>query len=449
VANEEYDEEHVKRLKKGVAEWNAWRDIGQHARLDGAKLSDARLEGAELWAANLSGADLCYAHLFRANLENADLSGANLLCADLRGADLSGANLSGAMNLNNVNLSRSANLMSANLSEANLEGANLERANLNNANLSNANLSKARLEDANLVKAHLQGANLRDAWLRGANLRGADLPGADLRALLILADLRDANLTGANLSTADLSLVNLNRANLKGADLSEAILDDANLDGANLDGVNLSFTRLSGTFFGNVDLTSVIGLETCNHHGPSTIDYQTLEKSKSKQLPLAFLRGVGLSDNFISLLNQANQHYSCFISYSTKDQEFADRLYADLQNEGVRCWFAPHDLRIGKKILDAIDAEIRLRDRVLLILSEHSINSDWVGDEVTAGFEEERKRGEEVLFPIRLDDTVMKTKEAWAAKLRARLIGDFQHWKDHKAYKQSFERVVRDLTKVT
>jgi hypothetical protein len=88
-----------------------------------------------------------------------------------------------------------------------------------------------------------------------------------------------------------------------------------------------------------------------------------------------------------------------------------------------------------------------LRDRVLLILSEHSINSDWVEDEVTAGFEEERKRGEGVLFPIRLDDAVLKTKEAWAAKLRARLIGDFRQWKDHDAYQQSFQRMLRDLTK--
>jgi hypothetical protein len=66
---------------------------------------------------------------------------------------------------------------------------------------------------------------------------------------------------------------------------------------------------------------------------------------------------------------------------------------------------------------------------------------------VTAGFEEERKRGEEVLFPIRLDDAVMKTTEAWTAKLRARLIGDFRHWKDHDAYQQGFQRMLRDLTK--
>jgi hypothetical protein len=40
----------------------------------------------------------------------------------------------------------------------------------------------------------------------------------------------------------------------------------------------------------------------------------------------------------------------------------------------------------------------------------------------------------------------METGEAWAAKLRARHIGDFRRWKDHDAYKQSLERVLRDLT---
>jgi isopentenyl diphosphate isomerase/L-lactate dehydrogenase-like FMN-dependent dehydrogenase len=152
-----------------------------------------------------------------------------------------------------------------------------------------------------------------------------------------------------------------------------------------------------------------------------------------------------LIDYLPSLLNQAIQLYSCFISYSTSDRDFADRIHADLQNKGVRCWFAPHDMPIGGKILDEIDAGIRLRDKVLLILSEHSIKSDWVEDEATKAFEEERKRGQTVLFPIRLDDAVMETDEAWAGKLRARHIGDFRRWKDHDAYSKSFERVLRNL----
>ena len=166
---------------------------------------------------------------------------------------------------------------------------------------------------------------------------------------------------------------------------------------------------------------------------------------------MAFLRGVGLSDRFIDylplLFDQAIRFYSCFISYSNKDKVFAERLHADLQNMGVRCWFAPHDLPIGAKILDGIDAAIRVRDKVVLILSKNSIESDWVEDEVKTAFEEERKRKQTVLFPIRLDNEVMETAEAWAAKLRAdRNIGDFQRWKDHGAYKKTFERVVRDLT---
>jgi hypothetical protein len=307
-------------------------------------------------------------------------------------------------------------------------------------NLAHANLIDANLNGADLTHAHLHGADLTHANLQGADLIEADLQGADL----IEADLNGADLTHARLHSADLT-----HANLHGANLTHATLIGANLRAANLRAANLTHAWLSETFFVDVDLSSAIGLDTCIHLGPSTIDHRTLQKSGS--LPLAFLRSVGLPDILIdylpSLLNQAIQHYSCFISYSTQDQEFADRLYADLQNKGVRCWFAPHDLQIGKKILDAVDAAIRLRDRVLLILSEHSINSDWVEDEVTAGFEEERKRGEEVLFPIRLDDAVLNTKEAWAAKLRARLIGDFRQWKDHDVYQQSFQRMMRDLTK--
>jgi hypothetical protein len=290
-----------------------------------------------------------------------------------------------------------------------------------------------------------QGVKAWNAWRRKNKTVVPDLSGAKLVAKI----LSDANLRGANLSGAELIGVFLFGVDLRDADLRDAKLIGANLYGANLGGADLSGAALGETFLTNVDLSKVIGLDTCTHLGPSSIDYRTLEKSPN--LPLAFLRGVGLPDRLIdylpSLLNQPIQFYSCFISYSVKDDDVAKRLYADLQNKGVRCWFAPHDMPIGAKILDAINEAIRLRvDKVLLILSEHSIKSDWVEDEVTTAFEEERKRGQPMLFPIRLDDTVMTTDEAWAAKLRARNIGDFRHWKDHEKYMKSLERVLRDLS---
>ena len=77
------------------------------------------------------------------------------------------------------------------------------------------------------------------------------------------------------------------------------------------------------------------------------------------------------------------QLYSCFISYADEDQGLAERLHADLQKNGVRCWLAPEDMKIGDKISDVLDRTIRVHDKLLLILSEHAIMSEWVEDEVT------------------------------------------------------------------
>jgi hypothetical protein len=117
-----------------------------------------------------------------------------------------------------------------------------------------------------------------------------------------------------------------------------------------------------------------------------------------------------------------------------------------LQNKGVRCWFAPHDLPIGAKTWDAIDAAIGLRDKLLLILSKAAIASEWVEDEVSKAYAEERSRKEVVLFPIRIDNTVTSTKEPWAVKLRdQRNIGDFRRWKTRAEYQMSLDRLLRDL----
>ena len=153
-------------------------------------------------------------------------------------------------------------------------------------------------------------------------------------------------------------------------------------------------------------LTSVKGLESCVDSGPSYLDYHTLAISGT--LPLNFLRGCGLSDEFIDYLPllfcQAIEYYSCFISYSTQDQEFAEQIHTDLQNKGVRCWFAPHDIQGGKKIHEQIDEAIRKYERLLLILSESSMNSEWVKTEIANARQKEVEENRRRLFPITLVD---------------------------------------------
>jgi hypothetical protein len=334
--------------------------------------------------------------------------------------------------------------MAPDLRQADLKGAQLRRADFSKADLTDANLSHADLSDANLSHADLRRVNFDEATLTRANLRGANLREASLDG----ATLYSANLSEANLSKADLHATRFIVADLSGANLREADLQFAEIDNANLRGADLNGAELIGTTLKWLELDETIGLERCEHLGPIFIDLDTLLASRN--IPISFLRGCGVPEKVIeylpSLRGDAIQFYSCFISYSSIDQLFAERLHADLQKKGVRCLFAPHDLPIGAKIWDAIDDAIRLRDKLLVILSEASIASDWVEDEVNKAYAEERERKETVLFPIRIDDAVMTTPEPWARKLRdQRNIGDFRQWDGPAEYQKSLGRLLRDL----
>jgi hypothetical protein len=307
------------------------------------------------------------------------------------------------------------NIIQTDLSEVDLSGTNLKGANLYHANLNDTNFFNANLSGAQLVFAELNGASLVKANLSGAYLS--------------FVNLIDADLSFANISGANLSVVNLNVAKLTNTDFKKAVI---------------AYITIAES-----DLSTAKNLETVIHDGPSTIGIDTIYKSKGK-IPEKFLRGAGVPDTMIeyigSLVGKAIEYYSCFISYSSKDKDFADRLYADLQNKGVRCWFAPEHMKIGDKIRPRIDESIRLYDKLLIILSEQSVNSDWVEKEVETAMEKERKEKRIVLFPIRLDDTVMETDVVWAADIRrTRHIGDFKEWKKHDAYQKAFERLMRDL----
>ena len=318
-------------------------------------------------------------------------------------------------------------------------------ANLKGADLTGANLSKVRLGKATLVKANLTKTNLREAILTEADLSEADLSQACLiSAILVRTILSATKLIGADLGAARLTWSDLSKANLTGANLSFA-----NLTGTDLIDANLGHTRMGLTIVGDTDLSGVKGLETVDHIGPSVIGIDTIYHSQGN-IPEVFLKGAGVGDTFItymrSLVGKPIDYYSCFISYSSKDETFAKRLYADLQSNNVRCWFAPEDLKWGERIRTGIDEAIRLHDKLLLILSKSSVASGWVEREVKTALAKERKDKRTVLYPVRVDKAVFESPFDWATEIRhERNIGDFTRWKDHDAYQKAFDRLLRDL----
>ncbi len=307
------------------------------------------------------------------------------------------------------------------------------------------------MADPELVKILRQGVDAWNRWRQQQpagqfiDLSEASLSGINLRS----ADLVGMNLSNAGLSGADLGGASLIEANLSEANLTEANLAGANLSAANLTRADLSRAKLRFTTFSHVDLRTVKGLATLNHRGPSSIDLQSVQLPQDSSA-LYFLRDCGVPDEWIDFYRVQKMHpiqyHSCFICYSNKDEALARNLYADLQASGVRCWFAPEDMKIGDKIRSRIDEAIFLQDKLLVLLSEHSVSSDWVEIEVEAALERERTEHREILFPIRLDESVMRTSRIWAAMLRTtRHIGDFTHWTNQQAYQLAFSRLMRDL----
>jgi len=130
-------------------------------------------------------------------------------------------------------------------------------------------------------------------------------------------------------------------------------------------------------------------------------------------------------------------------------------LYADLQAKGVRCWFAPHDIMGGRKIHEQIDEAIRVHDKLLLILSEHSMASDWVGTEIANAREREAREKKQMLFPITI--APFEEVKQWkkfdadrgtdsAREIREYYIPDFSGWeRDAAGYQREFEKLVGAL----
>lgn len=298
--------------------------------------------------------------------------------------------------------------------------------------------NKWRNENPEIVP-ELSESNLIGIDLRGVNLRGANLSRTSLKGAFIWK----SNLVGANLNEAVLWLTNLSGSNLEGANLKGALLKDTFLQEANFSYVKVGFSSFNG-----VDLGDVNGLETVRHEAPSSIGVDTIYKSNGN-IPKVFLRDCGVPDQMIEYLHSLTspiEYSSCFISYSHKDEEFAKLLWKDLQANNVRCWYAPHDLKIGDKIRPTIEESIRVYDKLLLILSVDSVNSKWVKHEVEHALDHEIKRDKTILFPVRVDNTVMNCDAGWATNIKdTRNIGDFTRWKDHDAYQKAFTRLLRDL----
>jgi hypothetical protein len=226
---------------------------------------------------------------------------------------------------------------------------------------------------------------------------------------------------------------------------------------------------VGGTTFARIKFDETRGLDNLHHVSPSTIGTDTIFFSEG-YIPEIFLRGCGLSDWEIEstkLYNpyldneeinkilyriydlratQALQISPLFISYSHKDSEFVDNLERLLNERGIRHWRDIHDMKAGR-MEKQINLAIRQNPTVLLILSEASVQSDWVEHEVRTAREVEKEMGRDVLCPIALDDSWRSSP--WPKRVMEQVmeynILDFSEWMDDESFGKIFRKLIDGL----
>ena len=106
---------------------------------------------------------------------------------------------------------------------------------------------------------------------------------------------------------------------------------------------------------------------------------------------------------------------SVFISYSSKDKRVARRVAKDLKRLGHRIWLDEWQIKIGQCIPTEIQDGIENSDYIILLLSEHAVESKWVEREWKIAYWEEVNANSIMILPACIEPCevpkLLKTKK--------------------------------------
>ena len=97
-----------------------------------------------------------------------------------------------------------------------------------------------------------------------------------------------------------------------------------------------------------------------------------------------------------------DREHEVFISYSSKNKNIADAIVADLEQNSIRCWYAPRDIYPGEDWAGAIKNAIESTKIFILVFTDESNRSHQVTNEVTLAVNNGK-----IIIPFRLSGADM------------------------------------------
>ena len=132
---------------------------------------------------------------------------------------------------------------------------------------------------------------------------------------------------------------------------------------------------------------------------------------------------------------EQQQGPSTFISHSTLDDAFVQKLANDLERHGIKTWVDEAEIRPGDDFISTIEEGLRKATHVIIVLSPQSIISSWVREETHAA-QLRAIHGEARLIPLLLGD--LNTADI-PLLLQSRLYVDFR---EPSKYPAEFRRLL-------
>jgi hypothetical protein len=93
-----------------------------------------------------------------------------------------------------------------------------------------------------------------------------------------------------------------------------------------------------------------------------------------------------------------------FISHTSIDKAFVDRLVADLKMHSIPVWYDKIDLSVGESVPGKINEGIADAKYFVIVLSPDAVNSAWVREELNAALMKQVSFGGTFLVPVLFRD---------------------------------------------
>jgi uncharacterized protein YjbI with pentapeptide repeats len=373
------------------------------------------------------------------------------------------------------NFSRS-DLSRQSISDCQFDAIVIAQSNFNESTLSNVTIVLGRLHGSDF-----QSAVFTRCTFISSQFQGCDFFGATFKECLIAGCYFNESFFGA---TKFDNCTIMNSA-LDGSVMFAADFTATNLDGFTFNGVEaatkkqiasmadsgvLPFTE-SSQQKNSVDSASLINTITMLQvRRQSNADLQTVRFGNGEHYSdyaarrlstLAsiedFLRQTTMLtdeiERFLHDYKKVADVPSVFISYSFRDTAFVEMLQKHIGALGILVWFAPQKMQGGNTIADQLHEGLREADILILVVSNHSLRSQWVFKEIKEFYRHAQADSRRKFYPIRIDDAPVddfsvvdeRTGHDIANFLRSLSIRDFSHWQDPAKFSMSFDQIANDL----